>query len=82
MIVTIRRNPVEALNPAMKASNLLNNALATREAYAKGAFEAILLNTRGEVAEGLLGGFGELTLCRDVLRERKRPPGRRRWLCR
>lgn len=51
-IVSIRRNPVEALNPAIKASNLLNNALATREAYAKGAFEAILLNTRGEVAEG------------------------------
>lgn len=51
-IVSIRRNPVEALNPAMKSSNLLNNALATREAYAKGAFEAILLNTRGEVAEG------------------------------
>ncbi len=52
VIVSIRRNPVEALNPAIKASNLLNNALATREAYAKGAFEAILLNTRGEVAEG------------------------------
>ena len=52
VIVSIRRNPVEALNPAIKASNLLNNALATREAFAKGAFEAILLNTRGEVAEG------------------------------
>ena len=52
VIVSIRRNPVEALNPAIKASNLLNNALATREAYAKGAFEAILLNTRDEVAEG------------------------------
>ncbi len=52
VIVSIRRNPVESLNPAIKASNLLNNALATREAYAKGAFEAILLNTRGEVAEG------------------------------
>ncbi|MBP9947887.1 MAG: aminotransferase class IV [Vicinamibacteria bacterium] len=52
VIVSIRRNPVEALNPAMKASNLLNNALASREAYAKGALEAILLNTRGEVAEG------------------------------
>jgi len=51
-IVSIRRNPIEALNPAIKASNLLNNALATREAYAKGAFEAILLNTRDEVAEG------------------------------
>lgn len=52
VIVSIRRNPIEALNPAIKASNLLNNALATREAYGKGAFEAILLNTRGEVAEG------------------------------
>ena len=52
MISTIRRNPIEALNPAMKVSNLLNNAMATREAYAQGAFEAILLNTRGEVAEG------------------------------
>lgn len=51
-IVSVRRNPVEALNPAMKASNLINNALAAREAYARGAFEAILLNTRGEVAEG------------------------------
>ena len=51
VFVSIRRNPVEALNPAMKASNLLNNALAAREAYAKGAFEALLLNTRGEVAE-------------------------------
>jgi len=52
VIVSIRRNPVEALSPAIKSSNLLNNALATREAYGKGAFEAILLNTRGEVAEG------------------------------
>ncbi len=51
IIASIRRNPIEALNPAMKTSNLLNNALATREAHAKGAFEAILLNTRGEVAE-------------------------------
>ena len=52
IISTIRRNPIEALDPAIKASNLLNNALSTREAYAKGALEAILLNTRGEVAEG------------------------------
>ena len=33
VIVSIRRNPIESLNPAMKASNLLNNALAAREAY-------------------------------------------------
>jgi branched-chain amino acid aminotransferase len=52
VIVSIRRNPIEALDPRIKASNLLNNALATREAYAKDAYEAILLNTRDEVAEG------------------------------
>lgn len=51
-IVSVRRNPVEALNPAMKASNLLNNALAAREGFARGAAEALLLNLRGEVAEG------------------------------
>ena len=50
-LVSVRRNPIEALNPAMKASNLLNNALAAREAMAKGALEALMLNTRGEVAE-------------------------------
>jgi branched-chain amino acid aminotransferase len=52
VIVSIRRNSIDALSPAIKSSNLLNNALATREAFAKGGFEAILLNSRGEVAEG------------------------------
>ena len=52
VIVSIRRNPIECVSPAIKSSNLLNNALATREAYAKGGFEAILLNTHDEVAEG------------------------------
>jgi branched-subunit amino acid aminotransferase/4-amino-4-deoxychorismate lyase len=33
---------------------LLNNLLATREARSKGAEEAIMLNYRGEVAEGAL----------------------------
>lgn len=51
-IVDIRRNPPWALDPAIKSSNLLNNVLATREAQARGAYEAILLNGRGEVAEG------------------------------
>jgi branched-chain amino acid aminotransferase len=51
-LVSVRRNHPEALDPAIKSSNLLNNVLALREAYAAGADEALLLNQRGEVAEG------------------------------
>ena len=51
-LVSIRRNPRWALDPAIKSSNLLNNLLATMEAQRAGAFEAILLNERGELAEG------------------------------
>jgi branched-chain amino acid aminotransferase len=47
-----RRNPVESLDPAIKSCNLLNNVLASLEAQDAGAHEAILLNTRGFVAEG------------------------------
>lgn len=66
IIAMLRRNPVESLDPAIKASNLLNNALATREAHAKGAFEAILLNTKGEVAEG--AGSNVFAVKQGVLR--------------
>ena len=51
-IVSIRRNHPEALDPAIKSCNLLNNILAVREAQARGAFEALMLNERGEVDEG------------------------------
>jgi branched-chain amino acid aminotransferase len=51
-LVSIRRNSPSALDPAIKSVNLLNNILAVREAQARGAAEAILLNERGEVAEG------------------------------
>jgi branched-chain amino acid aminotransferase len=51
-LVAVRRNHPDALDPAIKSCNLLNNILAVREAQAKGASEAILLNDRGEVAEG------------------------------
>lgn len=52
VIVSVRRNSPRALDPAIKSCNLLNNVLAVREAQAKGASEAILLNEKGEVAEG------------------------------
>jgi branched-chain amino acid aminotransferase len=51
-IVPIRRNPAEAADPAIKSCSLLNSVLAAREAHARGALEGILLNVRGEVAEG------------------------------
>jgi branched-chain amino acid aminotransferase len=49
---SLRRNSPEALDPAIKSINLLNNVLAVREAQARGAVEALLLNQHGEVAEG------------------------------
>lgn len=51
-VVAVRRNHPQALDPAIKSCNLLNNIFAVREAQARGASEAIMLNDRGEVAEG------------------------------
>jgi branched-chain amino acid aminotransferase len=51
-VVSVRRNHPDALDPAIKSCNLLNNVLAVREAQAKGAMEAILLNQAGQLAEG------------------------------
>jgi branched-chain amino acid aminotransferase len=50
--VDIRRNHPQALDPAIKSSNLLNNILAVREARSRGADEGLLLNQDGFVAEG------------------------------
>jgi branched-chain amino acid aminotransferase len=51
-IARIRRNPPEALDPALKTGNYLNNILALREAHQAGADDAILLDLRGRVTEG------------------------------
>jgi branched-chain amino acid aminotransferase len=51
-LVKIRRNDVTALNPKIKSSNLLNNVLAYTEAKEHGAFEGILCNKSGNIAEG------------------------------
>jgi branched-chain amino acid aminotransferase len=53
-LVGVIRNPTRSVNPRIKSSNLLNNLLAMREARSKGADEAIMLNSLGEVAEGSL----------------------------
>jgi branched-chain amino acid aminotransferase len=52
VVASIRRNSPSALDPAIKSINLLNNILAVREAQTRNAAEAILLNERGEIAEG------------------------------
>lgn len=52
VIVRTRRIPPEALDPAAKTFNFLNCIVAKVEANKAGAMEGIMLNTRGEVAEG------------------------------
>jgi branched-chain amino acid aminotransferase len=51
-VVSVRRNHEAALDPAIKSCNLLNNVLAVREAQARGAVEALMLNAAGDLAEG------------------------------
>ncbi len=50
-IARTRRNPPQALDPALKTGNYLNNILALREAHDAGADDAILLDLRGQVTE-------------------------------
>jgi branched-chain amino acid aminotransferase len=52
VIVSLKRATRGGLDPRIKSSNLLTNVLALREAHRKGAYEAILLNPEGNVAEG------------------------------
>jgi branched-chain amino acid aminotransferase len=47
----LRRNPPEALNPAWKTGNYLNNILCLHEARARGADEVVITNLAGEIAE-------------------------------
>lgn len=48
---SLYRNPPNALNPAWKTGNYLNNLLCLREAKARGADEVVILNQHGEVTE-------------------------------
>jgi branched-chain amino acid aminotransferase len=50
-LVSVVRNHPDTVNPLIKSNNLLNSALAMQEAVRKGAFEAIMRNYRGELAE-------------------------------
>ena len=48
---SLRRNPVESLDPAWKTGNYLNNLLCLREARARGADDVVILNMAGEITE-------------------------------
>jgi branched-chain amino acid aminotransferase len=52
IIAETRRNLVAAIDPKIKSLNFLNNILAKIEAKEKGAYEAVMLNAEGFVAEG------------------------------
>jgi branched-chain amino acid aminotransferase len=48
---SLRRPNSDALDPAVKTLNYLNSVLAKREARLRGADEALILNSRGSIAE-------------------------------
>ncbi len=50
-LVDVERNRRQALNPLIKSNNLLNNALAMQQALSRGAFEAVMRNHEGHLAE-------------------------------
>jgi branched-chain amino acid aminotransferase len=50
-LVSIERTSQASLNPSIKSGNYLNNILAIMEARASGALEAVMLNSRGFIAE-------------------------------
>ena len=54
---SLRRNPADALNPAWKTGNYLNNILCLREARSRGADEVVILNQAGEITEAAVSNL-------------------------
>jgi branched-chain amino acid aminotransferase len=50
-LVPIVRNHPDTVNPRIKSNNLLNNALAMQEAFKRGAYEGVMRNYKGQLAE-------------------------------
>ena len=66
IIAETKRNLREALNPQIKSLNFLNNILAKIEAKKRGAYDAIMLNVYGKLAEGTISNiffFKDNILC-------------------
>ncbi len=57
-IVKTRRNHPLAVSPSIKSTNFLNNILAKIEAMKARAYEGIMLNWEGHVAEGTISNIG------------------------
>jgi branched-chain amino acid aminotransferase len=56
-ITATRRNHPLSLDPAIKSTNFLNNILAKIESLKAGAYEGIMLNWKGYVAEGTISNI-------------------------
>lgn len=56
-LVSVKRNPREALNPGIKTGNYLNNVLAKMEASRLGAKDALMLNPFGYLTECTTSNF-------------------------
>lgn len=54
IIAVVKRNCREALNPQIKSLNFLNNILAKIEAKKADAYEAVMTNVAGHLAEGTI----------------------------
>lgn len=52
-----RRNPPEALSPALKTGNYLNNILALYQAQQMGAMDALMLDLQGRITEATTANF-------------------------
>jgi branched-chain amino acid aminotransferase len=66
VISRIRRNLSDAIDPKIKSLNFLNNILAKIEAKDREAYEAVMLNAEGFVAEGTISNIffvADGTLC-------------------
>lgn len=57
VLAKTKRNLAEALDPRIKSLNFLNNILAKTEALERGAYEAIMLNKEGYIAEGTVSNI-------------------------
>ncbi len=54
VIAKTRRNLSDAINPRIKSLNFLNNILAKMETKGRDAYEAVMLNVSGYIAEGTI----------------------------
>jgi branched-chain amino acid aminotransferase len=57
IVSSVVRNHPDTVNPMIKSNNLMNCALAMQEGFKRGAYEVIMRNYRGELAECALSNL-------------------------